>query len=303
MSDLSYIKGSTLVTFPRGDTSGVSDVLYVQSYEPGKALLFVSETPFYPLSHSWPDQQADLGTAEVDGTQFRVVDTLTAAVPFAGENRELYIDQRIPVRKIDPMWLFLVAHVIEVPDDYDLDSLPGKEARLQVDPARRLLLSATHTSTHVAGLALNKHAADLWRKSIGNDSLGHPDLDKYAMERSTIQPGEAFDRYRFGKSLRKKGFDGAQFFEHADEIQQRVAGQVTEWIATGQDVFIAAPGPTLDAPRSWQCKLDGKDVDFPCGGTHIQSFSELEKVEVSFELFPDDQEMEMHTVPHLRGHA
>ena len=92
--------------------------------------------------------------------------------------------------------------------------------------------------------------------------FGHPDLDSYAMDRSTIQPGEAFDRYRFGKSLRKN-LDGARFFERAAEIEQLVAGQVGEWITTGQDVFIAAPGPTLDAPRSWQVKLDGMDVDFP----------------------------------------
>jgi alanyl-tRNA synthetase len=303
MSKLSDIRGSTLVTFPKGETSGVSDVLFVRRHEPGRALFIVSETPFHPLSHSWPDQQADHGTAEIDGTEFRVVDTITAALPFAGDNRELYLDKQIPVRKFDPMWLFLVAHIIEVPDDYDLESMLSKKARLQVDRERRLLLSATHTSTHVAGLALNKHTADLWRKTIGSDSLGHPDLDKYAMDRSTIQPGEAFDRYRFGKSLKKKGFDGAQFFERVTEIEQLVARQVGEWIATGQDVFIAAPGPTLDAPRSWQVKLDGMDVDFPCGGTHINNFSQLENVTVSFTLFPDEQEMEMHTVPQLRDHV
>ena len=170
-------------------------------------------TPFHPLDHAWPDQPADRGT--LDGRP--VVDCLTGAV---GPDGVLLTGSDIQARRGDDGWAWVVVHVLE-------GELPAEGATvdLQVDGDFRAALSAGHTACHLAALALNAEVAarGLWRKDPArDDALGNPDLDQLAITESRIEPWGAYDRYRLGKSLRKKGFESAAFLEALPDLAMAV---------------------------------------------------------------------------------
>ena len=296
---LSKITSDTLVSFPAGETVGRGRVIHTQMHSSGRTVVVTDETPFHPLSHSWPDQQADTGEMELDGRTIPITDSLTAAIQLGAETLGLYIDKEIPVRKPGDNWVFVVAHIISMPDDLALEAFEDKEVLLRVNAERRLGLSATHTATHLAALAMNKATDNLWKKEASRDTLGNRDLDKLAMQKSVITPTGCTDHYRFGKSLRKNGFDSAAFLDQLPEMERRVSDQVQQWISTGEPVTILASGPTLESERWMKSRLDGAEIRFPCGGTHIQSLAEYESISISFERIEELPEIRMRTVPHL----
>jgi hypothetical protein len=104
------------------------------------------------------------------------------------------------------------------------------------------------------------------------------------------------DKYRIGKSLRKKGgFDGEIFFGRSGELAGRVNEQVGTWLETKTPVVIETDGDTLEAQRYCVYVLDGKEVKLPCGGTHPKSLGEIVSIRVRYEFFPDVQEFTMYT--------
>ncbi|MEV4803712.1 metal-dependent hydrolase [Nonomuraea sp. NPDC049421] len=238
----------------------------------------MSETPFHPLDHTWPDQPADRGT--LGGLP--VLDCVTGAADGSGE---ILLGPAIPVRRGAEGWEWLVVHVTSAP-------LPvGEEVDLEVDREHRTALSAGHTACHLAALALNAVLADRWRKEARPDSLGNPDFDQAAITSSRIEPHGSVDVYRLGKSLRKKGFSA----EDLDPAQ--VAAQVNEllarWVAAGAPVRVEVPGPELTARRTWHCSLPEGEASIPCGGTHLTRTSELGRVSVALTL--DDAALTMRT--------
>ena len=294
---LSRLTVGTRVTFPGGATTGTSTiVLVVPGYKESSALVLTEETPFHPVSHSWPDQEGDRGSLTVGKATLPVVDTLTVATTTDGI-RALYVDSEIPVRKVVSGWTFFVAHVVPIADPASIDVVEGRPVALAVDADRRRALSASHTATHVAALAMNKVCAHMWRKVAGTDALGNPDLDRLAMERSTISVSGATDTYRFGKSLRKSGFSTDQFCGEVDSVSAMVNQQVNEWLRSRARVAIEVAGPTLDAARTWTCELDGRVAKFPCGGTHVVGLDDLASVSVTYEISDDAHEVVMRTVP------
>lgn len=292
MNSLTDITQSTKVTFPQGDTRGNSVIRYVAPFDTNRSLVIVDETPFHPLSNSWPDQEADKGTITVDGNTHEVVDSLTAAVN-PQDATHLFIDTEIPSKHEAEGWHYLVAHIVDMPSD---EALVGKTAELIVDADRRKRLSIAHTSGHLAAYAMSKAAADLWRKEVKLDGLGNPDLDQLAMEYSRMTPTGDTDKYRIGKSLRKKGgFDGEAFFARSGELAGKVNEQVSAWLEAKTLVVIETDGDTLEAQRYCVYDLDGKEVKLPCGGTHPKSLDEIASIHVRYEFFPDEQEFTMYT--------
>ncbi|AQZ69799.1 Predicted metal-dependent hydrolase [[Actinomadura] parvosata subsp. kistnae] len=268
---------STLVTFPGGRTRGRSTI--VEAVPVGERHgLVVSETPFHPLDHTWPDQPADRGT--IGGLP--VADCVTGARSPEGE---ILLGAGIPVRRGDEGWGWLVVHVTDTP-------LPvGAEVDLEVDAAYRAALSAGHTACHLAALALNAALAGHWRKEIRPDSLGRPDFDQAAITSSRITPHGSVDVYRLGKSLRKKGFtaDGLDPEKVALEVNDRLAA----WVAADAPVRVEVPGPELTARRTWHCSLPEGEAAIPCGGTHVSRTGDLAGVRVTLTL--DDATLTMHT--------
>ncbi len=300
MNQPDIINKSTRITFPQGDIQGLSKILLAMKYKSDSVIL-TEETPFHPISHSWPDQQADTGTISADGMDMAVVDALTGAINTQAKDFRLYLGKEIPIRKKEFGWVFVVAHIVELPTDETFEHIIGKDASLLVDYQRRRELSATHTATHLVAHALNKRTRNLWRKEVDKDTLGNPNLDKFAMQASEIMTSECVDHYRFGKSLRKAGFESDQFFEHINSIFADVNEQVNIWLNTGCPVIVKVAGPTLESERWWTCELDDREVMFPCGGTHVKSLHEIQSINVSYEIIPGLPEIKMRTVAVLRS--
>jgi alanyl-tRNA synthetase len=171
----------------------------------------------------------------------------------------------------------------------------GREVTLEVDAPRRQALSAGHTACHLAALALNEVGADLWRKEPAKrDSRGFPDLDQIAIEISRIEPAASYDRYRFGKSLRKAGFDSVTFLERLDHLRGTAQELLDRWIAAGAAVCVDTGGDrTLTARRRWICELPGEAAGIACGGTHVQSLTELGAVRIDWQ--PSEAGLEVRT--------
>ena len=292
---MTEITGSTRITYPLGAVSGRSKILLSQRDGEGRLLVVTEETPFHPVDHVWPDQPADRGTVTVDGRTFEVMDVVTGARRLDGG--DLFVGKEIPAKRGEPGWAFLVVHILNAPEA----ELEGKEAELQVDEDYRLRLCASHTACHLMSLALNQAAAGSWKKEVRRDSLGNPNLDKMAIERSTITPEESVDRYRFGKSLRKDGFDSAAFLESLDTVAGEIEKIVAGWLAAGGDVTMDPGEGRLDSLRIWHCGLgDGKVAEIPCGGSHLRSLRQLMEVRIRMEKDPEQPEITFHTVAELR---
>ncbi|MER7213461.1 metal-dependent hydrolase [Streptosporangium sp. NPDC000239] len=275
------IEGSTLVSYPAGETGGRSTVVARVPVGEGHGTV-VAETPFHPLDHTWPDQPADRGTI----AGIAVTDCVTGAVA-DGEQR-IHLGEDIPVRRGSSGWSWLVVHVTREP-------VPDGEVELAVDAEYRHALSTGHTACHLAALALNAALADRWRKEISADGLGNPDFDQTAIASSRILPGGSLDVYRLGKSLRRKGFVTEGLQESLPEITGKVCDTLKEWVAADAEVRIESPGRELTARRTWRCGLPEGEVTIPCGGTHLPSTSRLGAVTVSFELSQDGTELTMRT--------
>jgi alanyl-tRNA synthetase len=254
----------TIVRYPSGRTADTARVLATVPL--GEQVAVITDaTPFHPLDHTWPDQPADRGT--LAGAE--VVDCLTGAF---GPDGALYVGGDIPVRRGDPEFTWVVVHLLAG------DPPPvGAEVDLQVDEEYRAALSAAHTACHLAALALNEATAGLWRKEPPRrDSLGNPDLDGLAIDRSTITPHRSVDRYRLGKSIRKKGLDTAALLADLDGIASHVNQRLEGWIAAGGAVVIDTGGdPSIAARRTWTCQLPDGTARYPCGGTHVTWLGEL----------------------------
>lgn len=298
---------TTLVTFPSGATEGASAVRELiplprdaEGLPTGSYGLIVDTTPFHPLDHTWPDQPGDSGTVLVDGVVYPVVDCVTGAI---GPDGEFALGSGIPARRGDEAWTWHVVHVIEgTPDP---ERVREANAQLRVDAERRRALSAAHTGCHLMALALNEALHERWRKAPGKeDSFGRPDFDAIAMDSSRMDEHASTDRYRLGKSLRKKGFDPDGLAEQLPEIADRVNARLAEWVAADAPVRIEVFGEEktarLTARREWVCDLPPGAASIFCGGTHLARLGELAGLHTTLSLSEDGTELVAVTVPKMR---
>jgi alanyl-tRNA synthetase len=320
---------TTLVTFPSGTTEGASAVRELASlppqpgptaaqqpageraaeqagaqdgsgFPPGALGLIVDTTPFHPVDHTWPDQPGDTGTVLVDGVAYPVIDSVTGAI---GPEGQFAVGEAIPVRRGDEDWTWHVVHVLEAGPD--AERLREANALLRVDQHRRRALSAAHTGCHLMALALNEALAERWRKAPGReDSFGRPDFDAIAMESSRMDEHASTDRYRIGKSLRKKGFDPEGLAEQLPALADRVNARLAEWIAADAPVRVEVFGgektARLTARREWVCELPQGTASIFCGGTHLSRLGELADLHTTLSLSADGAELVAVTVPKLR---
>jgi alanyl-tRNA synthetase len=277
---------STRVTFPDGSLTGEGDVLIVDRE---RAVVVVDATPFHPVDHTWPDQPGDSGTITVSDVVLDVSEAVMAAVSDEGE---LAVGTDIPVKRGAEGWTWLVGHRVD--GEIPASVVAGASARLEVDAARRAGLSRGHTACHLASLALDAALADLWRKEIGVDPLGHPDFEGRANQTSFIHPDGSVDEYRLGKSLRKAGFDSEGFAASLAQREQRINDLLAGWIASGGESRIDVEGPGISDRRTWRCVLPEGEVGFLCGGTHVHSLAEFASISVALDL-SDPQLLVMKT--------
>jgi alanyl-tRNA synthetase len=297
---MAFANTTTLVTFPSGTMEGSSTIVAAVPLSGDVIGVVTDTTPFHPVDHSWPDQPGDSGIMEFDtvefgGARYPVVDCVTAAT---GPEGEFLLGGQIPVRRGDPGWTWQVVHLVEIAGAaLDPKALLGRAVVLRVDAARRAALCAAHTGCHLLAFALNEALADRWHKPVRLDALGSPDFDALAMEGSRMDEHASTDRYRVGKSLRKKGFDPQGLADSLDAVTARVNARLAGWIATDAPVRIETPGPELTARRRWTCALPQATAAVDCGGTHLARLGELLSLTTSLSLSADGTELVAVTVP------
>lgn len=269
------------ITFHKGSVYEESFVTKTVGYG-GALLIIAAETPFHPRDYQWPDQPADKGVAvNSAGSRFSVRDAVFAAT----DGGAVFADEDIPVKKGEPGWFFCVGHVL----DADSGFSEGDKINLAVESGYRRKLSRVHSATHVMSLALNRTLAPLWSKEAPLlDAFGAPCFDSLAIAQSDIGENSCTDRYRLGKSLRKKGFSARELGAALKKCEDEINGLVAEWLAADAPVTILAEEDILAARRSWRAEVAGRPVEIPCGGTHVGALSEIGAVSVMMEM-PDEE--------------
>ena len=279
---------ATRVHYPAGAIESIGTVLHTEPLADGRVAVLLDETAFHPVDTAWPDQPSDRGKLRcADGRELEI-DGVTGAISTDGE---LFIGSAVPVRTGSDGWVFVVAHLVPGPPPS-----MGETVSVSVDAEQRDALSAGHTACHLASLALDRALDAAWTKQVQCDALGAGAFDALACESSRIGPHCSVDRYRIGKSLRRKGFDPAAL-DDLSGVAARANAALAEWLATRAEVRIKTDGPLLTDRRYWVCEFPGASVSIPCGGTHVGSLGELAEVKVSLERFEVDGglELEMRT--------
>lgn len=250
----------------------------------------VDSTPFHPVSHIWPDHPADKGTLATRAQQYEVNECLVGAIELS--SMTLYVDKAIPVKRDAEGWVFVVVHRLA----RQVELAIGQTVLLTVDKPYQQSLSRGHSAGHIASLALNKVLTEsYWRKDADRrDGLGSYDFNSYAQELSVVSAECCFDRYRLGKTLKKRGLNTADVLANLNDIESRVNQQLAQWLAMPTDVEMKLEGPYLTSSRYWQCQLDGVNVVMPCGGTHINSTAEVSAMRVELQA-NESMYIEMHT--------
>lgn len=287
MATMSLHLNDTVVSYPRGWISGTGTVLHVEGRDGGTVVL-TDRTPCHPVDPRWPDQGPDRGSLTYGGVAVPLIDCIVGAT----DGAVLAVGDEVAVRRGEPGWAFVVAHVIPA---HDGPPAEGDEITFEVDAGHRLQLSAGHTGCHVAALGLNSALAERWRKPVSTDGLGHPDFDQLAIASSRILPDGSVDSYRMGRSLRKKGFDVEGMESALRRIEETINRQLADWVAAGADIEIDVHGPALTDLREWVCTLPEGTQRIPCGGTHLQSLSQLASIVVELRADLTAGEMSMMT--------
>jgi alanyl-tRNA synthetase len=259
--------------------------------EDGRGLIVCDYTPVHPESFRWPDQPGDTGAVSWGHGEHPLLEALTGLA-----NRrtgELRIgDAAKALGRTDEDWVGVVVHVVDAISD--LPS-PGTRLNISVDRLRRQQLSAAHTAAHLSAFALNRSLVGYWiKQDIALDTLGAPDFDKQALVSSRIDLAGCTDRYRLGKTLRRKGFDAAKAITDLPSIVVGVNDVLAKWLGDPTPVVLEPLDSTLDTRRTWRCRLGGQVAEMFCAGTHADHLNALISVEVH--LSSTDDELTMRTV-------
>lgn len=271
----------TIVSFTDGTTS-IGTILHLEPLADDRTAVILDATACHPVDAGWPDQGPDRAVLSAATQQIEVLDCVLAA----SDGITLHLGSDIPVRKGTEGWAFVVAHIVS--SDAATALSEGESIEVAVDAAHRHAISRGHTGCHLAALALNRVLADRWSKEVRPDALGSPDFDSNAIDSSLIRENGSTDRYRLNKSLRRKGFSIDGLTEHLPEVQDALQRQLTEWIATDAAVSIEREGDRLTERRSWLCALPDGTARIPCGGTHLNSLSELGALTVQLSITDED---------------
>lgn len=276
------------VTFPSGSCRESSRVAAVA--QRGDDFVVMTEvTPFHPRDFQWPDQPEDKGYIRTaDGRRYPVADAVFVGISPVGI---FSVDREIPTKKSDPDWRFCVGHVVE--GERPLFAR-GEEIVLQVDEARRLALSRAHSAAHLMALALDRSFTPLWHKEAKADALGASDFDALAMDVSAIGLLSCRDRYRLGKSLRKKGFSIDELRQNMKKHEGEINATLAAWLAHDTPIAQRTEGDGLTSHRYFCTSIEGKAVEMPCGGTHVRSFAEIGTASVKLSM-PDEETLIIDT--------
>ncbi|CAM3227522.1 hypothetical protein [Xenorhabdus nematophila] len=270
-------------SFMTGQLSLDAVVIDIFKYNDGY-IVITDNSPFYPENYKWGDQKSDVGVIEFNNHILNIVKTYTAAVI----DGQIYIDQNIP-DKLNAEDKLIPAHYLESLNGLEDKFILGENIKLSVDAETRHKISAAHSMAHFMSLALNKAANKYWNKGYETDSLGNFNLDKAAIFKSSISELKSIDIYRFGKSIKKKGFDKSSFMENIDSTSEEINLILKNWLSIGSEIQVEYTSKNIEDLRLWKSTVENKPVVIPCGGTHIKNIEEIKDVKVEISQGESDE--------------
>ncbi|KZX71462.1 hypothetical protein A3715_11960 [Oleiphilus sp. HI0009] len=281
----------TTVTFFQNSLNEKSKILGAIDWD-GKVLIICEQSPFHPVDHIWPDQPADKGEIVINDHCYTLEDCIV--VTQSQDDEHFEFGSEITAKRFDEGWNYLVGHLIST--DITADHLIGKAAELKVDENYRNALNLGHSACHLSALALNQAMELYWKREVTEDSLGHPDFDKMAISDSKVTEFKSRDEYRIGKSLkRKQGFKAAEALEQLENVQALINQTLESWVATGESITMIADGNKLNDTKRWQCRLNDKQAEIFCGGSHAVSLKDYQAITVKLQLSDDQGTLTMCT--------
>lgn len=284
---------ATRVRYHRGDVSGQARVLAVFPAGGGRWAVVTDVTPFHPIDFAWPDQPGDHGTIAVGSDIARVVDTQILSLRH--DTGEVRIGPEVSARRGDHDHVLAVAHIV----DGSAAAWPGHAAQLNVDTERRMHLSAAHTGCHLVAYAFNEATDGLWSKEAPRDSRGSRNFDSAALIDSRHHLGGSVDRYRLGRSLRRKGFDHAALLADLDTYVARANDTLASWVNAKAEIHIIGDD-LFTAERIWRCDVSTPPATMPCGGTHVAHLGEIASLTIATEYLADDKELRLVATSEVR---
>jgi alanyl-tRNA synthetase len=289
----------TRVTYHHGHLEGYGRVLAVLPYGSvgdSRRVVVTDSTPFHPLDRFWPDQPADHGVISLGSMALSVVDTQVLSVESA--TGEVRIGPEVSARRGSAGHVLAVAHVVDAADA-DVAGWVGQVVSLEVDAARRLALSAAHTGCHLVAFAFNQCVDGLWTKDAPRDSRGNRNFDAAALLQTRHHIGGSVDRYRLGRSLRKKGFNHPELIAGLDAHILRANEMLALWLASKAEVTVAGGSDYFTAERLWRCAIAPPAV-MPCGGTHVFHLGKIAQIDISAQFDDEMQELTLAASTRLR---
>ncbi|WP_225815522.1 hypothetical protein [Photorhabdus antumapuensis] len=265
-------------SFMLGTLTLESNIIGVMKYEDG-TILITQDSPFYPKNYKWPDQLYDNGIVLVGDKELTVTKVYTAGLI----NGHLYIDQEITKQATSPAKI-IPAHYLPDLQGISERDLIGKTVTLSVNDETRYRVSAAHSMAHFMSLALNKATNHLWSKVYDTDDLGNYNLDKAAIYQSSVTELKSVDIYRFGKSIKKKGFDKNILIENLDKINKEVNNTLNNWLTQGAEITVEYKSKEISDTRLWKSTIGSMVITIPCGGTHIKNINEVKSVNIEMKI-------------------
>ncbi|MDC9595674.1 hypothetical protein [Xenorhabdus anantnagensis] len=287
-------------SFMTGQLSLDAVIIDIFKYNNGY-IIITDNSPFYPENYKWGDQKSDVGVIAFSTHILNIVKTYTAAVI----DGRIYIDQNIPNKlssedKLIPALYLESLNGLEEKIILDEKIIIGKRVKLSVDAEVRHKISAAHSMAHFMSLALNKVANKYWNKNYDTDSLGNFNLDKASIFKSSISELQSVDIYRFGKSIKKKGFDKAAFLQDIDSVNEEMNLTLKNWLSVGSEIQVEYISKNIEDLRLWKSTVENHPVVIPCGGTHIKNTEEIEDVKVEISPGESDEYIVIKTRCQLR---
>lgn len=277
----------TRIGYHRGETCGKARILEVLPVAAGRWAVVTDVTPFHPVDMAWPDQPGDHGTIAVGSDVLRVVDTQILTV--AAGSGEVRVGPEVRARRGDADHVFAVAHIVDAQPGGEWQ---GQPALMEVDVRRRTSLSAAHTGCHLVAYAFNEATEELWSKDAPRDSRGSRNFDAAALIDSRHHLGGSVDRYRLGRSLRRKGFDHGRLLADLDGYVAAANETLAGWVASAAEVKIVGGSDMFTAERIWRCETSPA-ATMPCGGTHVAHLGELEAITIGTRYLPEEKELHL----------
>tara|TARA_R110002072_G_scaffold260722_15_gene419352 strand:- start:993 stop:1898 length:906 start_codon:yes stop_codon:yes gene_type:complete len=280
---------STEALYFEGTLKSIGKIVNYFSFPEG-LYICTNRSPFHPEDYLGGDQPGDIGKIKIEDIDYQVVDSKVLVINAKNGKLE-YPASKSELRKgiEENIYVVQTGHfIIFGLENLDLEKLLDKKCLIEVDMNFRAQLSKTHTTIHLMSIVLNEDLAEFWTKiPTMLDVFGNPNFDALAIVKSKIFPLRAVDSYRLGKSLKKKGFDIQKFWEaDLEEISKKMSQRLNKLILNNKKstIIMKGNGNDLGDRRSFNIKINNKDISIPCGGTHLNSLSSIEKVKVNLKF-------------------